>query len=250
MQRYFRSSTAFEEQRWRSVDAYNSYAQFTNIMLLNLCREVVRQLSTMFRIRAADGGGALLMPVDRLLTPELLASCALPTVTEQILQHAESRDWMPPISINLQRFLSSGTQPTLLFPTATAAAVPTPLSATHTGATIPIALALTLGIPSTRGRSRMGSTGTDTQSPNPAPMPATVPAISTAKRTRRTKAPGTVILSHAGTQQQPKSKAPPAVSVQQQVSMIDQDLDDSIDARGCVSIATEYDSEDLPNRRG
>lgn len=122
MQRYFRSSTAFEEQRWRTVDSYNQYAQFSNIMLLNLCREVIRQITLMFRIQAAHDGGALLMPVDELLAPDLLATCHLPTVTEQILDHAEPRNWMPPVSINLQRFLSSGASasPVCVTPTRTA----------------------------------------------------------------------------------------------------------------------------------
>ncbi len=108
MQRYFRSSTAFEETQWRSVDSYRQYCQFTNIMLLNLCREVIRQITVMFRIEAETGGSDLLMPVDELLEADLLASCDLPTQTELILSHAEPRNWMPPVSINLQRFLASG----------------------------------------------------------------------------------------------------------------------------------------------
>ncbi len=51
------------------------------------------------------------MPVDSLLSPELLASSRMATVTEQVLRHSEPRHWMPPVSINLQRFLSSGMQP-------------------------------------------------------------------------------------------------------------------------------------------
>jgi hypothetical protein len=81
MQRYFRSSTAFEEQRWRSVNAYQQYAQFTSHMLLNLCREVIRQITVMFRIEAFIGGGDLLMPVDEMLEADLLASCDVPTQT-------------------------------------------------------------------------------------------------------------------------------------------------------------------------
>jgi hypothetical protein len=113
MQRFFRSSTAFEESRWKTVHSYNHFTQFTNIMLLNLCRHVIRQISVMFRIQAqsaAAGGssGDLFMLIDQLLEPDLLASCDLPTQTELILSHAEPRHWMPAVSINLQRFLSSG----------------------------------------------------------------------------------------------------------------------------------------------
>ena len=95
MMRYFKSSTAFEEQRWRSVGSYSQYAQFTNVMLLNLCHEVIRQITTMFRIQEAAGGVDLLMPIKQLLEADLLASCDLPTQTELILSHAEPRHWIP-----------------------------------------------------------------------------------------------------------------------------------------------------------
>lgn len=58
MQKYFRSSTMFEEHAWRSTDAYLKYAQFTNIVLLNLCGVVMRQITTLFRIHEAATAAA------------------------------------------------------------------------------------------------------------------------------------------------------------------------------------------------
>jgi hypothetical protein len=66
------------------------------------------KLRCMFRIHTetATATGDLLMPVDALLEPDSFASWDLPTQTELILSHAEPRNWMPPVSINLRRFLA------------------------------------------------------------------------------------------------------------------------------------------------
>jgi hypothetical protein len=134
MQRFFRSSSAFEQSKWEDAKAYNKYCQFTNFMLLNLCREVIRQISTMFRIQDNDVAlqeeekqkETLLMPIDALLEPNLYSEWNLPTQVELILGHAEPRNWMPPVSVNLQRFLSANLQPSATNPEACAA---TPLPA-------------------------------------------------------------------------------------------------------------------------
>lgn len=105
MQKYFRSSSAFEGQRWTSVEAYHQHAQWTNIMLLNVCSEVSRQIVQMFRIQEAADPSALLLPLGELLDEEVLSS-SMPTLTERILGHNEPLEWLPPVGINLQRFLS------------------------------------------------------------------------------------------------------------------------------------------------
>ena len=106
MQKYFRSSTAFEGQKWSNAEAYRQHVQFTNIMLLNVCSEVSRQIITMFRLQEAYDPEALLLPLDQLLDEEILSS-EFPTITERILGHSEPLEWLPPIGINLQRFLGS-----------------------------------------------------------------------------------------------------------------------------------------------
>ena len=115
MQRSLRISSAFEPTKWIDAKAYNKYCQFTNFMLLNLCREVIRQISTMFRIQANEvelqgdekKKDMLLMPIDALLEPSLYTEWNLPTQVELILGHAEPRNWMPPVSVHLQSFLSA-----------------------------------------------------------------------------------------------------------------------------------------------
>ena len=123
MQKFLRSSTLFEEHRWKSTGSYLKYAQFSNIMLLNLCSEVMLQITTMFRLHeqqhqsqhgssatppAADRNQQLLIPADNVfpLTSESAVELAS-TLTEMITMHPEPIDWMPQMSINLQRFLQS-----------------------------------------------------------------------------------------------------------------------------------------------
>jgi hypothetical protein len=92
MQHYFASNEMFAERNWRSPTRYVHYAQFTNIMLLNLCGEVMRQITTVLRIHeAADSTSAttpLLPKVDE--TNELHTSQHVRTLTESILLNQQA----------------------------------------------------------------------------------------------------------------------------------------------------------------
>ena len=109
MQKYFRSSSVFDEKKWRDAKSYKDSVMFSNIMLLNLCGEVMTQIATMFRLESNPGrycdklcprSSGMLLVADHLLESDFDTS-----VTERLLGHSEPRDWMPPISVNLQRFL-------------------------------------------------------------------------------------------------------------------------------------------------
>lgn len=108
MSNYFRTSSLFEmPKQSRSAAAYVKHAKFTNLMLLNVCGEVMRQIVQLFRMHEADDRNAekFLIQADEVLL--LQHSPHLQTLTEQITRDSEPDTWLTDMNVTLQRVVGT-----------------------------------------------------------------------------------------------------------------------------------------------